>query len=394
MRLFLTPTDVLFFRGALPFTAGEDANAQSIFPPTPETMQGMLRALIASCWAPTLAEAFAKPEVRELVGDRRSYGRFRLTTVTIGRERDGRVERLFPAPSHLQRLRQEGNQTAGELIAATPVLLRPDTASRSGSADSVTNLPEGMQPIVAPNEAVASGAVIEPFDTWLTEDELSACLRTTTTGIVGAPASDIYTIEPRVGIGLRSASKTVEDGLFYQAAMVRMKPGYGLVVDFELAAVPRPSGSLLPAEQIVQADLLQEVLRLPSTGWYQLGGERRIVRYKVVRDAHVDIHRSFRTPAQRPLLYLATPTYFTKGWRPESWETTFGSLPVAAVIPHIQRIGGWSLDPGNAGGASKPLRRCVPAGSVYFFGQPLTVPGPYGDYGTEIGYGYALEGGW
>jgi CRISPR-associated protein Cmr3 len=398
MRIFLTPSDVLFFRSARPFNAGEDNTAQSIFPPTPETIQGMLRALIASNWAATLAEAFDTDEVREVVGDRKSYGRFRLVSVTPGRRRAGGiVERLFPAPAHLQKMSQE-ELAAGRM--GGPFVLLPQRSAQRWGAEAATNLPEEISLLLAEDESVEAEATIEPFDDWLTEDELNICLHTPdrVAEIHGTPAAAIYEMEMRTGIGLhkegetgklltaRAASKTTKKGLYYRTAVVRMKPDYGLVVDFELAA----AGS---QERIVAAEELLRVLRLPAEGWCQLGGERRIMRYRTLTDPSRDAGEGGQQ-GQRTLLYFVSPACFSQGWRPESWEEMFGAIPVAAAIPRIERIGGWALDPGSARGAAKTMRRCVPAGSVYFFDRPVTVPGPYSEYGREIGYGYTRKGGW
>lgn len=411
MRLFFTPIDVLFFRSPLPFTAGEDTGGQSVFPPTPEAMQGMLRALIASHWAPTLAQAFEQPDVRALVGDRASVGRFRLTSLTLGRRIPGtdHIERLFPGPAHLQRLEPADADSNTQFKPSTAVLLTPDSAALSETPDRVTNLPAGLRMLVPTGkaaEAVTSGAVLKPFDAWLTEDELNTCLHgspSEVAGIKGVSSGAIYTFEPRIGIGIEPGRRTAREGFLYQQTVVRMEQDCGLVVDIELDAAPtststdQPSGSTPGASRIVAASELLEALHLQPSGWAQLGGERRAVRYEVCpdpdppRDGDPTITPQ---PAQRSLLYFATPTYFRNGWRPEIWEATFGVAPVAAAVPRMQLIGGWRLDPDSARGDPKPLRRCVPAGSVYFFDQPLTAPGPYADYGGEIGYGHAIEGTW
>ncbi len=52
MRLFLEPTEPLLFRTGRPFDAGENSYAETLFPPTPETLQGAIRAAIASYWDP------------------------------------------------------------------------------------------------------------------------------------------------------------------------------------------------------------------------------------------------------------------------------------------------------------------------------------------------------
>ena len=78
MRLFIEPNESLLFRTGRPFVAGENNFAESMFPPTPETLQGAVRATIAAYWEPgkTIEEAFARKnngevsDLVKLIGDR------------------------------------------------------------------------------------------------------------------------------------------------------------------------------------------------------------------------------------------------------------------------------------------------------------------------------------
>ncbi len=105
MRLFLEPTEPLLFRTGRPFEAGESSYAETRFPPTPETLQGAVRAAIATYWNPSksLEEVFLDDRLIDLIGNRSDYyGRFRITGLALGRrKKDKTIERLFPTPSHL-----------------------------------------------------------------------------------------------------------------------------------------------------------------------------------------------------------------------------------------------------------------------------------------------------
>ncbi len=115
MRLFIEPTEPLLFRTARPFDAGENNLAESIFPPTPETLQGAIRAAIATHWdtAKTLPENFGDTDLTDLIGNRDSYGRFRITSIALGRRPKGdeappgHINYLYPMPSNI--LLEEGN---------------------------------------------------------------------------------------------------------------------------------------------------------------------------------------------------------------------------------------------------------------------------------------------
>ena len=86
MRLFIEPTEPLLFRTGRPFDAGQNTFAESLFPPTPETLQGAVRAAIASYWDPqkNIAAAFNDLGLTQLIGDRSGYGRFRVTGIAQG----------------------------------------------------------------------------------------------------------------------------------------------------------------------------------------------------------------------------------------------------------------------------------------------------------------------
>src|SRR6266516_3871837 len=111
MRIFIEPTEPLLFRTGRSFDAGESNFAESIFPPTPETMQGALRATIVAHTSLVdskmgMAARFGTATITNLIGDQSGYGRFRITGLTVGRiKNDNTIERLFPAPAHLIQVR-------------------------------------------------------------------------------------------------------------------------------------------------------------------------------------------------------------------------------------------------------------------------------------------------
>jgi CRISPR-associated protein Cmr3 len=367
MRLFLEPADVLFFRTSRSFTAGEGGFALSLFPPTPETVQGALRARIAANWHAVLSQAFAHPEVCALIGDQSSYGLFQLRGYTLGRRTASGVELLFPPPAPL--LRGEDSKTIFRLVPAAP----DDTLH--------TNLPDDLR-LLEPKGGYRSGEKLEEFKEWLTLDELRLAFSASEDdlqAIKGVSPGDLFEFEPRLGIGMINARKTTQEGLLYQANFVRLKRDVGLVVDVGL--------------RDVEPDQVQGRLKLPNKGWLALGGERRAASFEVLGAAPI---RSALALAQgeRSCLYFVTPTTFERGWQPEDWHALVDAAPVAAAQSRAQLIGGWKQDPAHSGGSPKVLRRCVPAGSVYFFDSAVEVHGPITNDGGEIGYGLAYQGVW
>ena len=116
---------------------------------------------------------------------------------------------------------------------------------------------------------------------------------------------------------------------------------------------------------------------------HPFGGERRLSHWKAGEN-----HTGWICPEkiynvlsgkQKIRMVLATPAIFSGGWIP-GWLTEndgklTGSPPgapkslslrlVSACVDRWKPLSGWSLEKGNVG--PKPIRRLVPAGSVYFF---------------------------
>ncbi len=119
------------------------------------------------------------------------------------------------------------------------------------------------------------------------------------------------------------------------------------------------------------------------SGLHTTGGERRLVHYRTVSDSQAwqcpPTVASALIGASSVRMDLVTPAIFDGGWRP-GWldRSGVGSPPesglqlrlVGAAVGRWRAISGWSLNPavarlGRPG--PKPIRRTVPAGSVYFF---------------------------
>ncbi len=235
---------------------------------------------------------------------------------------------------------------------------------------------------------------IQPVEGWLNETDLQRTLSADTdlSGLHIIPSTEVFVHEPRIGIGMDNATKSTRDGMLYSVQMLRMQHDYrsdqgflyGFLVDIRLADETQ---GLLPDDQT------RRTLNLHAhgEGWVVLGGEQRAASYSIVGETPPLPHQVARS-GYGTSLYLATPAALENGWQPELWPT--GVAPIAAAIPRYQSIGGWRLQPGQSGGENKSMRRCVPAGSVYFFDSPVPIPTSLTDYGMEIGYGITIAGEW
>src|SRR5256885_15144196 len=212
MRLFLIPTEPLLFRRTgRSFSAGESGYADSLFPPTPETMQGAIRAAIAANWNKTMTstEVFQNKDFVDLIGDRSRYGRFCITGIALGRrsKEDGTeangtiaasaIQRLFPAPAYLQkdkkdkvvhlRLEQmEGvhSNVPDGMLQESILFLRNETDDKLKPLDWLTE--QGLLKALSPNETVEDEEIVSN--------------------------QEIFAYESRLGIGMNNETKATRLG--------------------------------------------------------------------------------------------------------------------------------------------------------------------------------------
>lgn len=156
-----------------------------------------------------------------------------------------------------------------------------------------------------------------------------------------------------------------------------------------------------------------EALETLSMGcFHPLGGERRLsyIRSTPTVLWQTPADTSEQLAASRGVrMYLASPALFDKGWLPGWLDSDLtGSPPGTAVQLRLrsaclrcwQAISGWSLKDRGP----KPLRRMVPAGSIYFFeclsGDPGSLAAHWfnsvsdRDQDRRDGFGTALWGIW
>lgn len=151
-----------------------------------------------------------------------------------------------------------------------------------------------------------------------------------------------------------------------------------------------------------------------------MGGERRLSHWKRLEEVPEgwtcpDGIRTALQGSKNIRMVLATPAIFSGGWCP-GWinKTTLTGTPpgvedltlklVSACVDRWRPLSGWNMERGHKRGP-KPIRRLVPAGSVYFF--KVTNGGAGGvladrwlrpvsdeDQDRKDGFGLALWGAW
>ncbi|HXF04053.1 MAG TPA: type III-B CRISPR module-associated protein Cmr3 [Blastocatellia bacterium] len=359
MRIFIEPSDVLLFRDGRPFVAGEDHRALSLFPPTPLTMQGAIRSrVLADKGVSYTAYASGAVSVPG-IGYADDYGQLRLRGPFIARQENGRVMRYFSLPSDVV--------LAG---CPHPIALAPLFAAESSFESN---------PTVGANSLGLlwhrTIARIEAPSGWLSEIELQHYLNGEPFSVT--PEHELFDRESRFHVGIDSQFKRPHrggaGGHLFQVEFVRLQHGVGLWLDVN-------------------------GVQLSDEGLLQLGGDSKAAVYRKVDEvppltAGGVVQGKFK-------LYFATPAYFATGWQPDDWGRfiTGGTVRlVAAAVPRAQAIGGFDL----ARNRHKPMRRFVPAGSVFLFESDgeVTVPEVITDDDgqarfSQIGFGQVFIGRW
>jgi len=372
------PDDLLFFRDGKPSTRGSDHYLRSLFPPYPSTLYGALRTrrlLDGGVDLAGLGEASWDRRLNGLAAELGPWGGFgslRLRGPWLLRGR----EPLLPAPADLGVILGKAAEKEPPPVE-TVVRFRPAHGELAGGGSDPAGLPlllpHGADG--APWHPPAPGVEPRPAAGWFLTP---AGLTVWRSGGLPAPdhfvhPSTLWQDETRTGLGLRPGQRAGEDGQLYTFGFIRLL--HGAALGFEI------TGSALQ-----------------PTGRLRLGGEGRSVTLAPGPTSPFLSNQFPPLPGGRecvwergpggegpgeagPLpggsylaLTFATPTLsetgaWPPGFSPQQREGELGGIAlrlVGAVVPGFVHVGGWDL----ARQQAKPLRRAIPAGSVFLF-EPL-----------------------
>lgn len=365
---FIEPLDVLFLRGNKLF-GDPGSHGEALIPPWPSAAAGALRSRLLADAGVDLA-AFARGEIEHPeLGTPRRPGPFTVTAFQLARRgADGAVEPLYAPPADLVLSRDVGGKS--QVRALTPTPLPTGEGLKPGGILSSAPLP--WLPVLAESQR---GKPESGY--WLT----AAGWRDYLAGQVPAAghwvnASELWSIDPRIGVGLDADARRAADGKLFSVQAVAMRPGIGF-----LALV---AGSALP-----------------RTGTLRLGGDGRAAALSSVEAAWHEPDYAAIAAASRCRLVLTTPGLFASlpagepvlsrvegapGARAGGWLPTgvtraddggyhfdlngvHGRL-VCAAVPRAEVVSGWDL----AEWQPKPAQRAAPAGSVYWLDGLETTP--------------------
>lgn len=385
---FFDPLDTLFFRDGLSIDSGEAGYLESIFPPHPQTMQGVVRSavILSHCKDPNLFGSGKcdtcgekKCPLPDTIGSRKEDDYGKLLDIYGPYLVRGKDQRYYPAPLDLMS-EKEGAKRLFSLVPGKEV-----------SCD--------LGKIRLP--AKPENSNYKPFNVaggWVQEDALKRYLGKSIIPVKDELLAEkkFYKKEPKVGIAREYATHKVETGMLYSIVPLRFEK------DVKIGL--RVGGIAKEIE--------------PGGFATKIGGEGRICGLEVSQNEYSNSHGKLNlNDGKKIKLVLLQPADFDGGWLPPRthpcpsqeatcWEGSLEGINdvtfslISACIGRQQKIGGYDMTKNTKiESAVKPMRSYVPAGSVYFFEvisnnvSGIPIEGKIGR-NTKIGLGHYLLGRW
>lgn len=315
MTINIKALDTLFFKDGRPFSLGEESEVGGLFPPYPRVVYGALRSVF-------LGHNPKKLEVMNTKDD--PTAGLEITHYSLF---DG-SDFLLPIPFDIV---NEKNTTNYQILQPTFHQLNSSFAF----------------PVLlnAPNNVESQGG-----RAFLSSHTLSHYLSKGKNPNQIEKQSDLWSIEPKTGIGRSAKTGTAKEGLLYQINTIR----------------PNKKKSLSPIEIAVSYKGIPD---LPTNGWMKLGGEGKSAHFKESENPF-EIKNPEITNGYFKI-YLSTPAFFKHGAMPEwidknTLEGNYGNLKLKLLSIATGRfisIGGFDMKARKP----KPMLRAVPAGTVLYF---------------------------
>jgi len=391
--LELTPRDPIIARDGRPFGAGQGNRMRGLTWPLPSVFAGSFRTALVKAH-PDLDFGGTMPQQLMAIG-------------VAGVFPTVESELYLPAPNDCV-----WDEKTGKVFRVQPILL--------AEGEGVDFPVDGLDPVRLTKEQAAEDFKAKTIPAWWPRSKYEEWLTTTK---IEFPsdwfATDFLAIaksETRDHVCLDVDTGAAAEGQIFATAGLNVThlPRYG--IDRENKKLPfdkRYEKITLSARVTIAEKAFEHVERLKT--WHPLGGERRLVHWQRSDAAELwtcpEVVKGALESASRIRMVLATPAIFNHGWRPDWLDAKtltgkpFDEGPMLKLVgvsnARWKAVSGWSLAPPRG---PKPIRRMVPAGSVYFFekegeGRTLATNGwlrPVSDAPQDRndGFGLAIWGTW
>jgi len=345
MFLKIKPFDTLFFRGGRPYSAGVDTWTEGYFPAPPSTFYGAIRSFLLFSGGTLEEFRTGRHRLKDLIGSiengKAEYGYLRLKGVYLYMSGNNLV--YFPSPKDLLKEKGKNKKNEKNNILYPLILKRiPELFFSDYNLQNILLWQEKSQ--------------VNDTEGWLDINAFKDYLFLRSNNFYYVKDEDLFKKEEKIGIAKDRKTFTSKEGYLYRVPLFRLKE--------------KINGNNGETTLLVE---IEDTDKLPRSGVLKLGGENKAAKFeKLFIDPLEDIKNvnfSFRDGYFK--LYLATPAIFKNGWYP-SWidEKTFEGdyygikvKLITCVIGKPISVGGWDIAKEKA----KPMRKSVPAGSVYYF---------------------------
>ncbi|MCA2967606.1 MAG: type III-B CRISPR module-associated protein Cmr3 [Acidobacteriaceae bacterium] len=331
--LRITPRDPVVIRDGRPFGAG--ASKMRALPwPYPQTMSSTVRTMLGK----EQGHGFDAAGVGGL-----------LTLGIAGGFPERRERLFFPTPADLVCAEDAPPFTLRPFGPAGPAVVS-GSVLKPEQLESLPYLPTGAGEFkpVPPHPFVEGAWMVD----WLLEANgpMAPGYRPGT-----VPARN----EERTHVQVDPATFAAADEMLFSSVGLRLEPGFSFS-----CRIRGEEGALAPLRNL--------------RAYHPLGGERRLAWFERCGrpagswECPSRIRTALGAGPLRVRLVLGTPGIFADGWVPQ-WLREGGLVPgtrtvrlrlVSAAVSRWLPVSGWSYDRRSFG--AKPIRRLVPAGSVYF----------------------------
>ncbi|HFA48253.1 MAG TPA: type III-B CRISPR module-associated protein Cmr3 [Bacteroidetes bacterium] len=311
-------TDTWFFRDGRPFNAGEESWANSLFPPYPSVLYGVMRTVFFANNMPELSKA-------NTAGDPSA----RLRIIHYGLCFND-VGLSFPLPADLIRKKGENNLQPLQLKTRPPSLV-------SSYEKHYTHILQSPFPDKSDNLFGQSALSLPEFCQYLLGQMPSNAIE----------FKDYSSPEYKVGLGRNRDTRQAEEGMLYKVTYRRPT---GLVKNMK-----NPTRS-------VSLSVAIDGLSLSDNGLTKFGADGKLAVFSKLEPTPEMPAAPIIGKGEIFKMYLATPAIFKEGWAPLALFKKYGLKICTAAIGKPLSIGGWDMQNKRP----KPMRKALPAGSVYY----------------------------
>jgi CRISPR-associated protein Cmr3 len=331
---FIEPLDVLFLRGNKLF-GDPGSYGESLIPPWPSVAAGAIRSRMLADDRVDLSAFAAGNVVHSALGTPARPGSFMLQGFFMARQVNGQTELLVAPPADLVISKNDQGKLMVQRLTPQAVDLPSSFA-----------LPK--LPVLAQNERIKAQSGY-----WLTQAGWQAYLSgQTPLAFQLVPSSELWGIDPRVGIGMSEATRSVEDGKLFSAQAVALKPSVGFLAVVS-GAIPPAAGLLRLGGDGRAASISRASVKLPTPDYAALSA---IKRCRVV---------------------LTSPGLFPNGWLLPGIDSDnrvnirgISARLVSACVPRAETVSGWDMSKRQP----KAAQRVAPVGSVYWLEDLQATP--------------------